>query len=181
MNCKEVEEKLYGYHRQLGDTGTNLVANMIHEVSEALGFNSVLLKENCNPSKPFFFQEDDIELLDEFMKLSKSKEGKRLRCRDYKGAGIACITEVTEILSELAQNAGVPLEWVVINELKTEEYTNQYVLRERIHSISNVFDVDLNEHFFKLDDEMDEIDKQIFLEFLFQNTNLPRIIDFRVV
>lgn len=174
LTCKNVEAIIYGYDRQPGDTGKNLVADMLKEMANAIGFNITLLKENCNPNKAFCFQEDDVEIIHEIMLLSKSKEGKRLRCRDYKGAGISCVNKVTNAYKLLALHAGISKRQVNLELRKMQEFTNQFVLRERIRSKTNNYDIDLTEHFFapngncQDDDNMDEVDKQVFLEFLLQ-------------
>ena len=175
LTCKDVEAKIYGYDRQTGDTGKNLVADMLKEMANALGFNITLLKEDCNPNKAFRFQEEDVEIIRGIMTLSKSKAGKRLRCRDYKGAGISCVIEATNAFKLLALHAGISKTQMNLELRKMQEFTNQFVLRELIHSKTNAYDIDLAEYFFapnsycQDDDNMDEVDKQVFLEFLLQN------------
>ena len=175
LTCKDVEAIIYGYDRQVGDTGKNLVADMLKETANAIGFNITLLKEDCNPNKAFRFQEEDVEIIKKIMALSKSKEGKRLRCRDYKGAGLACVIEVIHAYMLLALHAGISKMRLYLEWHKMQESTNQFVLRELISSETNEYDVDLTEHFFAPnsncwdDDNMDEVDKQVFLEFLLKH------------
>lgn len=177
LTCKDVEAILYGYDKHTGDTGKNLVADMLNEVANALGFNIALLKEDQNPNKNFCFQkgDEDIEIIRELMTLSKSKSGKRLRCRDYIGAGISCVTKAINLLKLLAIHAGISKSQVNMELRRMQEFTNQFVLRELIHSETNDYDTDLKEHFFapvnncQDEDYMDEVDKQVFLEFLYQN------------
>lgn len=177
MNCKDVEAIIYGYNRQTGDTGKNLVADMLKEMANAIGFNITLLKENCNPNKAFRFQEKDVEIIRKIIMLSKSKKGKRLRCRDYEGAGFWCVVGAINAYKLLALNAGISKTQVNLELRKMHECTNQFVLRELIRFETNDYEIDLTEHFFapnsncQDDDNMDEVDKQVFLEFLLQNVD----------
>lgn len=70
LNCKEVEAELYGYERKTGDTGKNLVADMLKEIANALGFDITLLKEDCNQNKAFCFQKEDVDIIAQIMKLA---------------------------------------------------------------------------------------------------------------
>lgn len=175
LNCKEVEAELYGYERKAGDTGKNLVADMLKEIANALGFDITLLKEDRNPNKAFCFQEEDVDIIAQIMKLAKSKEGKRLRCRDYKGAGIECVDEAIEAFALLAIHAGVSKERVNLEIRRMHESSGQLILLELIRYETDEYDEDLAEHFFapigncQEDDHMDEVDRQVFLEFLYGN------------
>ncbi len=175
LTCKNVEAIIYGYDRQTGDTGKNLVADMLKEMATAIGFNITLLKEDCNPNKAFCFQEEDVEIIRKIIMLSKSKEGKRLRCRDYEGAGFLCVVGAINAYKLLALHAGISKTQVNLELRKMHECTNQFVLRELIRFETNDYDIDLTEHFFapnsncQDDENMDEVDKQVFLEFILQN------------
>lgn len=150
LTCKNVEAIIYGYDRQTGDTGKNLVADMLKEMANAIGFNITLLKEDCNPNKAFCFQEEDVEIIRKIIMLSKSKEGKRLRCRDYEGAGFLCVVGAINAYKLLALHAGISKTQVNLELRKMHECTNQFVLRELIRFETNDYDIDLTEHFLHL-------------------------------
>lgn len=178
MTCKDVEEKIYGYKREPGDTGKNLVADLLKELAESIGFNLDFLKEDGNKNKPFRFQDEDIEILRWIVEAAKSKQGKRLRCHDYEGAGGEFVDSILDAFVQLAVGNGVDSAEIYCQGIKVQAYTRNISVRDCIRAMTDCFEDDINTKFFLApdrsangieDDHMDGVDRQVFLEFILSN------------
>lgn len=178
MTCKDIENRLYPGRDKERMGSRNLVADMLHEVADSIGFNIEFLKENFNKNKSFQFIESDYDKIKEFMEIAKSPEGKRLRCKDYAGATGYVIDKTSDFYLLLAEHNGV--ESAVLREqwLKICVHTKCEIIRCCIREMTDEFEEDIDNRFFVTpctaedgftDDCIPEIAKFVFLEFISGN------------
>lgn len=178
ITCKEIETRMYPDRDKERMGSRNIVADMLHEVARAIGFNMDLLKEDFNKNKAFQFLETDYEEIKEFMEAIKSPEGKKLRCKDYKGASGYFIDQVMEFFLMLAEHNGVEQDvlreqWIKMC-VQTECETVRYYIRE----MTDEFEEDIEKHYFVTpytaedaltDDYIPGTAKLVFLQFILGN------------
>lgn len=178
LTCKEIETRMYPNRDKERMGSRNIVADMLHEVARAIGFSLDLLKEDFNKNKAFQFLETDYGEIKEFIETAKSPEGKKLRCKDYKGASGYFIDQVIEFFLMLAEHNGVKQDvlkeqWIKMC-VKTECETVRYCIRE----ITDEFEEDIEKHYFVTpymaedaftDDCIPGTAKLVFLQFILGN------------
>ena len=147
IDISEVGRKIYG-SRYRGRSNKNLYADLLQEVSSAMGFDLTLLKENRVKAGKYILFEEDLELHREIWEKAKSAEGKRLRCRDYVGAGGLLVDWFMNSLLYLAEKAGAAPELLQAAYLKMMTYTKNIVLRDCIRELTDEFEDDIEHRFF---------------------------------
>jgi hypothetical protein len=178
MTCKEIETRMYPDRDKERIGGRNIVADMLYEVAVAIGFNMDLLKDGFNKDKNFKFLEDDYEAFQDFMEAAKSPEGKRLRCKDYKGATGIFIEQMGDFFLLLAAHNGVEPSQLREQWLKICVKTNCEGVRWCIREMTDELEEDIENRYFMTpyiaedgftDDNVPEIAKLVFLQFILGN------------
>ena len=77
VDMKYANSKIYG--KVSDESHKNLLADMLNELADVLGFNMLLLREDYSDAKGYMIDEEDIALLAEMVDRAKSSEGKRIR------------------------------------------------------------------------------------------------------
>ncbi len=96
----------------------NQAADYFVQLAASLGFSLDLLKEDWNHNKRYSFAPQDVELINDMLDRIKSREGKRLRCRDYQGAGGEFLYRLITDILHLFRSNGVPEGIVWEQEIK---------------------------------------------------------------
>lgn len=155
----------------------NLFSDLLHELSVAIGFDIGLLHEDGVKTKRFLFIESDIDDLKILEERMLSKEGKRLRCNDYEGAGAEFVWEMMYRLLTLAEHAGVEKGDLDGQYLRMMIRTDFIIIREVIRMDTDELETDIDERFFieegdlegndvLEDDNMNGTAKFAFLKFI---------------
>ena len=93
---------LYTKSEILGqNTRKSPAGDLFREVANALDANTTLLKEGHDANRRYCFEEEHAPLILEMLEVSKSWEGKRLRCRDYAGCGVDTVKYFISVFSTL--------------------------------------------------------------------------------
>lgn len=118
----------YFEKRGFTKSSKNQAADYFVQLGTALHFSLDLLKEDWNHNKRYSFAPEDVELIHDMLDRLKSREGKRLRCRDYQGAGGVCILKFIEDILHLLRSNGVSENIVWEQEIRMHILT-EYVAR----------------------------------------------------
>lgn len=178
ITCKEIETRMYPNRDKERMGSRNMVADMLYEVANAIGFNMDLLKEDFNKNKSFQFLETDYEEIKEFIEAAKSIEGKKLRCKDYKGASGYFIDQVVGFFLMLAEHNGVKQDVLKEQWIKMCVQTECEIVRYCIREMTDEFEEDIEKHYFVTpytaedvftDDCIPGPAKLVFLQFILGN------------
>ncbi len=61
----------------------NLTSDNLKDIAEAVGFDVRYLCEEFNTAIGYLFEESDVSIINEMIDLSKTKEGRKARCKVY--------------------------------------------------------------------------------------------------
>lgn len=86
-----VNRTYYEKSKQKIATNKNQAADLLHEVAAAMGIDLSLMKEGQVSNQRYIIQESDLDHICKILDQAKKIDGKRLRCRDYRGVGVECI------------------------------------------------------------------------------------------
>lgn len=181
MTAKELETKMFALdEKRMGSR--NMVVDMLSEVATALDFDMTLLKSNMNKDKTYNFADADYDAFVHFMDAAKSKEGKRLRCKDYVGATGSFIEKMQDFFMMLAEHNGVDQEILDEQWLKMQVATDCEILRSYLREITTDFEEDIEKFYFRdnyntndifCDDHIDGVRKYVFLSYMIGNVDAP--------
>ena len=171
VDMKYVDYLYKNHTRQ--NTRKNLAGDLFRELADVIGADTVLLKENRDPNRRYSFSEGSVPLILEMLETAKSREGKRLRCWDYAGAGALTIHYFIEAFCCLYERNGVAGEDLQNAILK------MYAQTDFITIVGGI-DPDLyfevgnylfapNEQFPNEEDRLSASDKFVFLSYLSDN------------
>lgn len=171
-----VEKKVYE-GKKSAKSNKYLYSDLLAETSRAVGFDLTLLHEDQCKNKRFVFLEEDVEMLKTLKEFMESKKGKRLRCKDYKGAGGDFVYDIIEILYTLGLHAGVSEQEMWDLRLNMLIYTDGIVLKDTIIELSDEFQYDIENYFFIEEGDLDGlhcldddhftgVGKIVFLEYI---------------
>lgn len=159
----------------------NLLADMLHEIADAVNFDLLLLREDFSEGKGYQIDEEDIELLAEMSEKAKSSAGKRVRCKDFSVEYADEVDFFKEAFLDLARHNGVDDNTLFEQEFRINACTDFVVLRRDMKLIAERYAEDVERYFFAPndflqdeDDQLTDADKFLFLIFLFQNMELEQ-------
>lgn len=167
----------YLYKNQtLQNTRKNLAGDLFRELADVLGANTALLKEDHDPKKRYSFDEGSVELVLEMLEVAKSREGKRLRCWDYTGAGAITVHFYINAFNRLYRSNGAA-------EDEIKDATLQMYAQTDFITVIAEIDRDLyeevgsylfapNERFPNVEDSLNAADRFVFLSYLCDNPDL---------
>lgn len=172
----------------LADTKSNknLTEDILIELADVIHANTSLLKEEFNPFKPYSFLQEDIPLIEEMITRAKTKNGKRLRCKDYESTSVALLEFYVKAFLTLYHHNGVK-ETVIEEEfLKILHQTEFILLIDKIKQKTHIYNQDLEEFYFmpndkspNEDDELTDTDKLVFLYFVYRFAGDASVKDIR--
>lgn len=110
----------------------NLTEDMINELAQVINANTSLLKQEHNSYKPYSFLEEDIPLIEEIVKQAKTKNGKRLRCKDYENVDVELLQFYVESFLTLYRHNGVEESVIEEEFLKMLHQTGFILLIDKI-------------------------------------------------
>lgn len=171
VTMKYANSRIYG--RASEDSHKNLLADMLNELADVLGFNMLLLREDYSEAKGYMIDEEDIDLLAEMVEKAKSIEGKRIRCKDFAKEYADVIAFFINSFLDLARHNGVPENDLLEMEYTMHAKTDFIVMKRNIMMHTDKFDKDLEDRFFAPtdylpdeDDELTKSDKFMFLVYM---------------
>lgn len=155
------------------DSHKNLLADMLNELADVLGFNMLLLREDYSEAKGYMIDEEDIDMLAEMVEKAKSSEGKRIRCKDFSQEYADTVDFFITSFLNLAKHNNVPDNTLFEAEYTMHTHTDFVVLKRNVKMNTDKFDADLEERFFAPtdylpdeDDELTKADKFMFLLYM---------------
>ncbi len=167
----------YFSKRGFTKSNKNQAADYFTELADSLGFSLDLLKEGHNPNARYCFHEEDVDTVFAILDSAKSAEGKRLRCRDYKGAGWRFIASMVEALLYLMQANGATFMTVWEQEYHIAVKTGFVIQTEILKELKPELSADLDEKFFLSDsliyeeDGFTHADRYTFLNFVLEHVD----------
>lgn len=171
VDMKYANSQIYGKVSE--DSHKNLLADMLNELADVLGFNMLLLREDYSEAKGYMIDEEDISLLAEMVEKAKSSEGKRIRCKDFAKEYAEVIAFFINSFLDLARHNGVSENDLLEMEYTMHAKTDFVVMKHNIMMHTDKFDKDLEDRFFaptdylpNEDDELTKSDKFMFLVYM---------------
>lgn len=176
-----VNRKYYGKSKQKITTNKNQAADLLHEVAAAMGTDLSLMKERQVSNQRYVIRESDLEHICKMLDRAKKPDGKRLRCRDYRGAGAECIDFFIEAFCHLFMAAGCTEGRCNLERIAMQIKTEFVSMIASIEKTSPQLIEDIEKRFFApneeypvQDDHLGNADKFIFLYFMEQNPHIKR-------
>ena len=119
MSKVDMKYALYRiYGKKSPSSNKNLLADMLNEIAEAIGFNMLYLREDYSEAKGYLIDEEDIPLLNEMVEIAKSSAGKRIRCKDFSVDYAETLEYFMEAFVVLAAHNSVPVDMLKQIELR---------------------------------------------------------------
>ena len=146
VDMKYANSKIYG--KVSDESHKNLLADMLNELADVLGFNMLLLREDYSDAKGYMIDEEDIALLAEMVDRAKSSEGKRIRCKDFSQEYADTVDFFITSFLKLAKHNSVSDNTLFEAEYTMHTHTDYVVLKRNIKMNTDKFDEDLEERFF---------------------------------
>lgn len=166
------------YGKKSPSSNKNLLADMLNEIAEAIGFNMLYLREDYSEAKGYLIDEEDIPLLNEMVEIAKSSAGKRIRCKDFSVDYAETLEYFMEAFVVLAAHNSVPVDMLKQIEFKMLAKTSFCTLKNDLRILDETLFEECehyyfapNDYFPNEDDELSDTDKYIFLMFLLANTD----------
>ena len=152
----------------LNKSNKNLTADILKEVAESLGLNIAYLHEDFNLRKEFAIRAEDVEIVKTLVKLAKTKEGKRLRCKSFTESNAECINTVVESFMTLFAHNGVAEEKIFEEWLATMRQTDFLLLKQYVAEQTPKFDEELNQYFFAPNERFENEDDRLTEDMLWR-------------
>jgi len=167
----------YLYKKQTRqNTRKSLAGDLFREIANVMGADVTLLKENRDPNRRYSFTETSVPLILEMLEMAKSREGKRLRCWDYPGAGALTIHFFINAFARLYRSNGVPENDVVDATLQmfaqTDFITIIAGIAPELRKEVDCYLFTPNGRFLNEDDGLNAADQFVFLSYLSDNPEL---------
>lgn len=166
------------YCKKSQSSNKNLLADMLNEIAEAVGFSMLYLREDFSDAKGYLIDEEDIPLLKDMAEIAKSSSGKRIRCKDYSVEYAETIDFFIDSFLLLAAHNGVPTEMLEKMEFQMNAKTgfsgmkhDLKLLDETLYMESERYFFAPNDFFPDEDDELTDTDRFVFLQFLLAHTD----------
>lgn len=168
--------KIYGKKSQ--SSNKNLLADMLNEIAEAVGFSMLYLREDFSDAKGYLIDEEDIPLLKDMAEIAKSSSGKRIRCKDYSVEYAETIDFFIDAFLLLAAHNGVPTEMLEKMAFQMNAKTGFSGMKHDLKLIDETLYMESERYFFAPndffpdeDDELTDTDRFVFLQFLLAHTD----------
>ncbi len=176
VDMKYANSVIYG--KQSDSSHKNLLADMLNEIADAVGFNMLYLREDYSEAKGYMFDEENIPLLNEMVEKAKSSAGKRIRCKDYSVEYAETIDFFIDAFLVLAVKNGVPTEMLEKMEFQMNAKTGFSGMKHDLKILDETLYLEAERYFFApndlfpdVDDELEDTDRYVFLQFLLANTD----------
>lgn len=171
-----VNRKYYEKSKQKITTNKNQAADLLHEVAAAMGTDLSLMKEGQVSNQRYVIHESDLDYICNMLDRAKKPDGKRLRCRDYRGAGAECIEFFIKAFCHLFMAAGCTEDRCNLERIAMQINTEFVSMIASIEKTSPQLIEDIEKRFFAPneeypveDDYLKNADKFIFLYFVEQH------------
>ncbi len=168
--------KIYGKKSQ--SSNKNLLADMLNEIAEAVGFSMLYLREDFSDAKGYLIEEEDIPLLKDMAEIAKSSSGKRIRCKDYSVEYAETIDFFIDAFLLLAAHNGVPTEMLEKMAFQMNAKTGFSGMKHDLKLLDETLYMESERNFFAPndffpdeDDELTDTDRFVFLQFLLAHTD----------
>lgn len=166
---------MYFEKRGFNRSNKNQAADYFAELADSLGFSLDLLKEGHNHNGKYCFQDKDVNTVFAILDWAKSSEGKRLRCRDYRGAGWEFIERLVQSLLKLMRSNGATSMTIWEQEYRMAITTDFAIQAEKIKGLKPELSEDLDGKFFVTESVIHEedgftsADRFTFLSFILEH------------
>lgn len=153
----------------------NQAADYFAELADALGFSLDLLKEGHNHNGKYCFHDEDVDTVFAILDWAKSSEGKRLRCRDYRGAGWEFMERLVQALLKLMRINGATFMAIWEQEYRIAATTDFTIQIEKLKELKPELASDFEDKFFMCDNPIHEkdgfslADQYTFLNFVLEH------------
>ena len=181
IDMEYVNRKYYEKSGQKIATNKNQAADLLHEVAAAMGTDLRLMKEGQVSNQRYIIYESDSDHIFKMLDRAKSSEGKRLRCRDYRGAGAECIDFFIEGFCYLFMAAGCAEGRCNLERIAMQIQTEFVSMIAKIRQTSPDLIDDIDKQFFapnetypNQDDHLENADKFIFLQYMVKHPHIKR-------
>lgn len=181
IDMEFVNRKYYEKSGQKIATNKNQAADLFHEVAAAIGANLGLMKEGQVSNQRYIIYESDLGHICKMLDRAKKPDGKRLRCRDYRGAGAECIDFFIEGFCHLFMAAGCTEGRCNLERIAMQIKTEFVSMIARIEKTSPQLIDDIDKRFFApneeypgQDDHLEAADKYVFLSYMEQHPCIKR-------
>lgn len=175
IDMEFVNRKYYEKSNQKVATNKNQAADLLHEVADAMGADLSLMKEGQVSNQRYIIHESDLGHICKMLDRAKEPDGKRLRCRDYRGAGAECIDFFIEAFCHLFMVAGCTKGRCNLERIAMQIKTEFVSMIASIENTSPQFIEDIDKRFFAPNEEypveedyLKNADKFIFLHYMEQ-------------